>query len=475
MGMFARSKAMTAKDFCIICHHAYMAGVAGDVSMYGVPPDRSSLGDYQKHLDKVLPQAPKTPYYFLQLPISRRGGGGRTKRRIPVVPAHEALTDEMETNPPTIEDVHAAFATDEWNRSYESHPLKIDPPDGEIRQWPIVVYVDGVRFTRQTSVGKMDSFIGWSVYNLVTRKRILVALVRKSEMCRCGCRGWCTLFPVFQFLAWCFSALASGQRPPRMHDGAEWSLDDERRLPRQLINALLVMIKGDWAEFCFTFGLPSWSSFYHPCVFCDTMKANMYRFRGLSVLSTGWGDHDETATYEDSCRACEIHVRVADDQQLALLFRIGGLFYDKRKNGGMGRCLANPVRCFGLLRGDRLEPSVELPDVGDLRSARPPITLTFWRRHMETQRCLDRVLRRNPLFSAELGTSPQRTFAIDTLHTLYYGPIQRFVQCVAWRAIEGNPWGFRTGLEETLELGVARLRIDIFRCLWGAHVCDDIS
>ena len=452
---------MTAKDFCIVCYHAKGAGVLGDVRLYGFPPGRKSNGDYQKHLDKVLPQTPSVPYYLLTVPICRRGGGGRTTRTIPVVEVHEALTSELEKNPPTQEAVKKARSEQEWHRSYATHPLKTDEPCDGFEQWPVALYVDGVRFTRQTAVGKMDSFVGFSAYNLVTGKRILLALVRKSELCRCGCRGWCTLHVVFQFLHWSFEALVKGKRPALRHDGSEWPADDERSWPRDLAKALLVLIKGDWAEFCGTFGLTNWASLYHPCPFCDTMLGNMYRFKGLSFVTSPWGDHDESATYDEACRACEIPVCIHTHAQRRSIMLGGRLSYDKRKNGNMGRCLMAPVPQFGLLVGDRLEPSLELPDVADFRTAKIPITVVFWRRHRDGTKCMDAVLHRNPIFSSVLGTSPQRTLAIDTLHTLYYGPIQKYVQCVVWRVIAGNPWRFNGGMEERLELAAARLRIDL--------------
>ena len=41
------------------------------------------------------------------------------------------------------------------------------------------------------------------------------------------------------------------------------------------------------------------------------------------------------------------------------------LYYDSRiSGGGNGRCLKEDIPGFSLLRGDRLEPSAVLPDVG---------------------------------------------------------------------------------------------------------------
>ena len=52
---------------------------------------------------------------------------------------------------------------------------------------PLALYVDGVRHT------KRDGVIGFFIYSLVTPRRHLCVAVRKSDLCRCGCRGWCSM------------------------------------------------------------------------------------------------------------------------------------------------------------------------------------------------------------------------------------------------------------------------------------------
>ena len=63
------------------------------------------------------------------------------------------------------------------------------------------MYVDAVRYTR-TQPGRTDSVIAWWMYNLVSGKRHIIFLMRKAELCRCGCAGWCSYFAVWTFIRW---------------------------------------------------------------------------------------------------------------------------------------------------------------------------------------------------------------------------------------------------------------------------------
>ena len=53
---------------------------------------------------------------------------------------------------------------------------------------PSALYVDHVGSTT-----KRDGVVGFFIYSLVTQRRHLRVAVRKSDLCRCGCRGWCSL------------------------------------------------------------------------------------------------------------------------------------------------------------------------------------------------------------------------------------------------------------------------------------------
>ena len=116
-----------------------------------------------------------------------------------------------------------------------------------------------------------------------------------------------------------------------------------------------------------------------------------------------------------------------------------------------GRCLALPVAIGPqILPGDSLQPSRHLMSIHDLEHAAPPLTLAFWQKEFHGEAVMDSVVHRNPIYSDALVTNPARTLAVDSLHTLYYGPIQRWVFAAIWRILMSNPWRIRGDKEKTI-------------------------
>eukprot|EP00959_Pyramimonas_sp_CCMP1952_P456266 9472863-Pyramimonas_sp.AAC.1 len=75
---------------------------------------------------------------------------------------------------------------------------------------------------------------------------------------------------------------------------------------------------------------------------------------------------------------------------------------------------------------------------------------------------MDSVAHRCPLFKQEWGTSPATTMAIDSLHTVYYGPITRWASTGLWRLIKLNPWKY-TGDKDTVYTKCCqRIEADMF-------------
>ena len=185
---------------------------------------------------------------------------------------------------------------------------------------------------------------------------------------------------------------------------------------------------------------------------------------GASLNGTLWGELEED--YDELCARCEIHVTLNCEADRRAIFIEGGLYCNKSRTSAFssGRILARNVPRLLLEAGDRLEPSVELVDTGKLRVAHLPLRLTFWRRHMQSRACTDRVLHRNPLFAEKVGRSPQLVLRIDTLHGLYLGPMARYVLTVIWRVLLSNPWKFAGPDDMVLELGVRNLKNDLL--LW---------
>ena len=265
LSLYANAK-LSAKDLCTTCYWCATAGARGDVAKYALAPGQST-GNYQKHLDSVMPLAPGPPdYYHLDAPTYKRRQTGRTSRKIPFVPFYESLAREWGATPFTQAQVLEGATDKEWGSTCNSSPVVQSAAEGEA-VLPIALYLDNVRFTRALGPGRQDSLLAIYVYSLLSGKRVLVGVLRKSEMCRCGCRGWCSVYVTMLYLRWNFDALARGDRPLSQHDGSDWPRDSILGAMARIalgFKATLVELKGDWADCCHTLGFPPWNSKWHP-------------------------------------------------------------------------------------------------------------------------------------------------------------------------------------------------------------------
>jgi hypothetical protein len=247
LGMYVQSK-MTAKDFCIACHFAMLAGTPGvEWSAFALGPGASTDGAYQKKLDRVLP--PPADLYSVSTPVLARNEALRDRRLIPTSLLHEAIASEIREDPTIL----GRVAAEDLPESYNSHPVVVRAvANGEPLPLPVALYVDGVRYSSNVA-GTSNTVLGFWAYTLVTGKRHLLVCTRNQEFCRCGCRGWCTLHPLLSSIAWSVRQLALGIRPTLRHDCQDG-------MPEELLEGLAVQVgeelgfkaavvwlKGDWA------------------------------------------------------------------------------------------------------------------------------------------------------------------------------------------------------------------------------------
>jgi len=397
---------VTAKDFAISCFHCAEAGVLGaDFRRYAVAPKQSSEGAYQRHLDRVMPEPP--PLYELSVPCALRRGR-RGQRTVPTSLPHEALAREVAADPAILDQCAAT----EWPPAYWSHPLvEAAQAAGKRLPMPVALYVDGVRYTSQLA-GRADSVIGFWLVNLTSSKRHVLCTLRSRDLCRCGCRGMCTIAPVLDHLAWSFRVLGQGVRPSRRHDGEPWRSADPLGAAQDTAlgcTGMLLWLKGDWAEASHTLGLPQVTSANAPCPFCDDAQCRLHAsYRSMSLRGVGGTPRPES--YYDDCRqACEHRLTLATEQDRQLL--LSALRYLKGKRW-RGRTVTQSLPRFELLAGDRLLPSGRLQNVGDLADLSLPLDLVFWRPRFDgAQRLLDTVVFPNPLFASDLARSPAMSMA----------------------------------------------------------------
>ena len=342
-----------------------------------------------------------------------------------------------------------AVARGQWAPKYLDHPVVREAAAGEV-VWPLAIFCDKVPYQSR------DSTLVFYAYNIVTATRHLVMALRSSELCRCGCQGWCTLFVVMQWLLWSLRACASGRWPASRHDGKPFATaGDAHRasmVDEPLFKGALVHILGDWAEISHTWGFPDWSNVLHPCYCCTSVKDDLRQVGSLSPLSEPWPMKDHAA-YVRACNGCERLVQVTSAESLARL--LGYLSFTDR-----GYELEAPLAELGLEAGDKLMPSLALPDLdirrlSDIRAF--PQVLTFWRPRNVTM-----AKWRNPIFQDDIGVSV-RSFSIDVMHTLNLGTYKAFCMTCIWWMLVSDIWevGASGGRKQLLAEGFTRFRTDL--------------
>ena len=128
--------------------------------------------------------------------------------------------------------------------------------------------------------------------------------------------------------------------------------------------------------------------------------------------------------YDAACARCEIHV-VLDRTGHRKISAYLALIPTK------GVLLTIDMPVYGLVKGDRLEPSTALFDVMAFDSLDQfPHPVTFWRVSRETN-----AKHRNPIFDETIGVSVEDTLTVDSLHAVFLGPMKQFVKIVVWHLL----------------------------------------
>ena len=123
---------------------------------------------------------------------------------IPVALPHEALHDELTGTPQVLEDLQSLVDRDAM-RQHTLHILWSAAHGAAVV--PLAFYCDGAPFA------KRDGFLAFWIQNLISGNRTLACVLRKSSLCQCGCRGYCTLFPLLEVLRWSIGVMGTGYFP----------------------------------------------------------------------------------------------------------------------------------------------------------------------------------------------------------------------------------------------------------------------
>lgn len=439
------ARTLNARQFCVAMHWAGRAGLEC-AKPYGFAPGKSS-GHYARHLKPLLGSSEQVSrLYEVDIPGHHKLDLSRTVHHTPTLPPHEAVAEAM--TPEYIQEAKEAMASDHMPPAYEEHPVvqAARAADPFAFVFAFALFIDAVPYSI------CDSVLGVWIECVLTGRRWLCAILRKRNSCQCGCRGWCSFYPLFRMLHWSLGALAESVWPTARHDNRPWLPSDNwrrdkagERMPHP---GAVVYVKGDWCEYSGTCGMPNWNDGLRPCFSCAGSGADLFVSHGNNILELRWPS-TTAANYEAACVRCERLVTLTDETK-ALVLQY--LRYDKRDSGSHGRALTQNIPSLGLLANDRLEPSPALPNVAGLEELQMPATVTFWRPSEES------ICRhRNPLFCARIGLSVV-SLTVDTLHALYLGVMNRWCAIVIWFLFSSGVFGANGAADENLRNSILLLR-----------------
>ncbi len=162
-----------------------------------------------------------------------------------VLVPHESIADEVLGKPGLMDLLEKIKGDGTLQSCYFQH--HVVESEKLLPVYPLALYCDGVAFARH------DNVLGFWVYNLVTQSRHCVVALRKSELCACGCRGWCSINMVWMLVAWSFRAMMEGRYPTTRHDGTplQGGSDDHRDALKGKpfgCKAILLFVKADLQE-----------------------------------------------------------------------------------------------------------------------------------------------------------------------------------------------------------------------------------
>eukprot|EP00971_Amphidinium_carterae_P342701 6482102-Amphidinium_carterae.2 len=433
---------ITAKLLVAIAYWAHQAGVEACASL-SLEPEKLAEGggNAKKRVDRFLARERKSklpfPPYSLKMPALLSGTHERGTYDLKMLSPH-CLVDTLPSDIKSHMEKEFLQHKHALPPSYHSHPLVVANPSEHIV--PYSLFVDGVQYNR-----KANNLIGFTISPICGGPRFVIATVRKRLLCNCGCRGWCSLYRIFAALRWSFECAARGKHPDKDMDGQEFEeLGYKEVAGKQLSKFLVLQLKIDWGEVP-TFGLPTWKSANHPCVFC---AVNHEQFLDMTPYNNG-GLLDlhlplkTIGDYKDACESSEIWLEDLSEEEHAAI--CGLLELDCKKQGHHGLVMSTAYPPRSLKKGDRIEPCCDHHDWRMVLDGRPK-RLHFWR-----DSCQRLTHHRNPLFDSNiLCMDPYSSYVIDLMHTFFLGPgvYGQVVTSALWAVLDADIFGFKRRSKE---------------------------
>ena len=442
---------LTAKDVCLLSFWAKHAGAKGVDDLAKAPNTQS--GNFKRHLDGIIASSSGAQkQYQIDVPVYSKTIGERTIRQIPACPPHEWLSETFvrEDLGPKLQE---AMQKEALPPNYHNHPVVVKAKaEGDMEQpiIPMAVFIDGVPYC------KHDSLILFVVQSLLTDTQYLTVCLRKRFLCRCGCRGWCSLHVIWSWLRWSFECLASGLFPAARHTNEPFGAGDETRShmsgQKMACKGVLVQLRADWSELVSRLGFFPWSHTHQPCCLCTASRAELYEH----MEDPNWIAKD-SLDYDSACSACEVFSGLLSKKNWKYV--ANRLEIDVRSKGKQGLCLTEDIPALGLVKGDRVEPSQTMEDAHAILHRNTPVRIVFWRTSAETI-----TKHRNCFFSKALGTDVQSSLAIDAMHTLALGVFAQFVVYCLWTLLDCNLTKHKANDKETRDAANLRaIRVQLFQ------------
>jgi hypothetical protein len=461
-------RTLTASHFCTIM---YYLGKAGSVKCrkLGLRPT-SSTGHFQRKADRQFGDDKNRPFYELTVPGRSRSAIGRDVTILPMYPLHEIVDNDMRANPSFKIQLEEAVEAHELPEAYFKHPVVMQYGGSELVA-PYGVFIDGVPYSRR------DSCIGFWYMNLITQTRTLWCSIRKVACCTCGCRGWCSYHAIFRCMQWSIEALARRVHPTARDDGSQWSVFSDLHRADQSgngleVRAVLLYIKGDWAEYCHTLGMPMWSDSLRCCFKCNADLDNRFNIYGITPSSCGEFCENADEDYELACLRCETMIVIDRSTHRRLLDL---LYYDKKDDGCHGLVVDRPgIPEANIGPRMRIEPSPFTPDVADIFALDVfPWPVLLWNCDKQTL-----TKHRNPIFTPHTGVSVQRSCTIDGLHCLYLGVFNSLACHVLWELIMARAFSGASTQDELLanSATIIKMKLRNFYRDWKRlHPCQTLT
>ena len=179
-------RVLSAKTFCTLMYYLGLAGLK-QCGKLGLNPSSRS-GHFYRKVRRSLHLYSKVRLYTLSVPRRSAQGLARTTREVLVHPPHEQVDKYRRSNPRCIEQLRALRDTKRLPQSYYHHHVYRRNSDRDV--FPFALFVDGLPYSL------VDSYIESWLQCLLSGRRFLLAVLRKSIVCRCGCRSCCTYWAV---------------------------------------------------------------------------------------------------------------------------------------------------------------------------------------------------------------------------------------------------------------------------------------